>query len=597
MNLRTAVFSGGVVAALALGLFGSLVAVTVRAAEPAATELALSPGGLAIDAVDGALPPPALVPSTLEVAAGNPALFGPRVKNVILLIGDGMGPQQVGLLSQYARHGSRSTAPNRTSAIEQLMNAGTVGVVMNDPHGAIVVDSAAAATQLATGQYAGSEMIGVNYQGEPAETVVEIAKKLGKSAGLVTDTRVTHATPAAFAAHQRNRSMENEIAVDMLANQVDVMLGGGLRNWVPEAINNRESTAHAALLQMTGGVYRATSKRKDNRNLLLEARGEYALVFDRFALERVKSGRVLGLFADSEMNDALCERAEINSHGRIQPTLVEITDKALELLSANSDGFFLMVEGGQIDWAGHNNDAGTLLHELLRFDAAVRRVLEWAADRDDTLVLVTADHETGSFGFSYSGRPLPEPRRLPGSAFSSSDLFEPNFNYAAHEVLDRLYDQTKSFFTIVALEFDELPPAEQTPEKLMEMVNAASAVKITLEDAAEVLNRAPNRNYVAGHPYLNLPTVPAIRDFEAFYVYGDNSRMNLLGRKMAAAQSVVWGTGTHTSTPVLVGAWGPEAATAAFSGVMHQTDLGQRMIELVRTGVIASPVDAARKPK
>ena len=97
----------------------------------------------------------------------------------------------------------------------------------------MVVDSAAAATQLATGQFAGSEMIGINYRGERVETIVEAAHRVGKSAGLVTDTRITHATPAGFAAHQPNRNMENEIAVDMLGNRVEVMLGGGLRYWVP----------------------------------------------------------------------------------------------------------------------------------------------------------------------------------------------------------------------------------------------------------------------------------------------------------------------------------------------------------------------------
>ena len=87
----------------------------------------------------------------------------------------------------------------------------------------------------------------------------------------------------------------------------------------------------------------------------------------------------------------------------------------------------------------------------------------------------------------------------------------------------------------------------------------------------------------------------AVRDFEAFYVYGENLRMNLLGRKVAAGQNVVWGTGTHTSTPVLVASYGPEAAIRSFTGVMHQSDLGQRMIELVRAGATAGPVDAARR--
>ena len=500
------------------------------------------------------------------------------------MIGDGMGPQQVGLLTQYARLAPNSEVPNRLAAIEQVYREGVVSLVSNQPHGALVVDSAAAATQLATGQYAGSEMIGANYRGDRAENIVEIAHRVGKSAGLVTDTRITHATPAGFAAHQANRESENEIALDMLANHVDVLLGGGLRNWVPEAINNRESTAYAALMQMTGGAYPATSKRKDNRNLLLEARGDYQLAFDRRALAKVSNGRVLGLFADSELADALEERATRDDPKRTEPTHPEMVSKALELLNQNPQGFFMMVEGGQIDWAGHNNDAGVLLHELMDFDAAVRTVYEWTKGRDDTLLLVTADHETGSFGFSYAGRPLPAATRLSGNLFGQTP-FEPNFNYAPPELLDQIFAQKKSYYTMTA-EFDALPPKEQTAEKLVEIVNGASAFKITLDDAVTVLTRARNRNYVAGHPYMNTQTVPRIRDFEAFFVYGENLRMNLLGRVLAEQQHVTWAAGTHSSTPVVMGAFGPPTVTSRFNGMLHATDVGKRMIELISGGEV-----------
>ena len=146
------------------------------------------------------------------------------------------------------------------------------------------------------------------------------------------------------------------------------------------------------------------------------------------------------------------QAAKQNEATRHEPTLVEMSAKTIELLDQDPDGFFLMIEGGQIDWCGHNNDAGTMLHELLRFDAAVRLVLDWAKRRDDTLVLVTADHETGGFGFSYAGRPLPAPVTLEGAAFRDAK-FAPNFNYAPPELLDQLFAQKKSFFTMM-VEFD-----------------------------------------------------------------------------------------------------------------------------------------------
>lgn len=520
----------------------------------------------------------------------KPAAKPAGIRNVIIMIGDGMGPQQIGLLTQYARHAKGSTVPNRTAAIETLLNEGTVAIVNNQPHGVLVADSAAAATQLATGQLAGSEMIGANYLGQRVENIVEAAHRVGKSAGLVTDTRITHATPAGFAAHQANRESENEIALDYLDNKVDVLMGGGLRNWVPEGANDRNSPTYAALMQMTGGAYPATSRRRDNRNLLLEARGEYKLAFDRETLAKVTDGKLIGIFADSELNDALEDAATAANPQRTEPTHVEMVGKALELLDKNPKGFFLMVEGGQIDWAGHNNDAGVLLHELLDFDAAVRLVYEWAKHRDDTLLIVTADHETGSFGFSYAGRPIPEATKLEGDLFADVP-FEPNFNYAPPELLDQIHSQKKSYFTMMS-EFDALPPKEQTAERLMQIVNDASAFKITLDDAVNVLARERNKNYVAGHPYMNTETVPKIDDFEPFYVYGENLRMNLLGRAMADQQHVTWGAGTHSSTPVVLGAFGPEHAAKRFGGMLHATDVGKRMIELITAETPAKSVTA-----
>ena len=525
-------------------------------------------------------------------APAKPAAKPAGIRNVIIMIGDGMGPQQVGMLTQYAKYAPGSTVPNRKAAIETVLSEGTVAIVNNQPHGALVADSAAAATQLATGQLAGSEMIGANYLGQRVENIVEAAHRVGKSAGLVTDTRITHATPAGFAAHQANRESENEIALDYLDNKVDVLMGGGIRNWVPEAVNDRNSPTYAALMQMTGGAYPATSRRRDNRNLLLEARGEYKLAFDREALAKVTDGKLIGIFADSELNDALEDAATAANPQRTEPTHVEMVGKALELLDKNPKGFFLMIEGGQIDWAGHNNDAGVLLHELLDFDAAVRLVYEWAKHRDDTLLIVTADHETGSFGFSYAGRPLPETTKLEGDLFEGIP-FEPNFNYAPPDLLDQLHAQKKSYFTIMA-EFDALPPKEQTAERLMAIVNDASAFKITLDDAVNVLTREKNKNYVAGHPYMNTETVPKIDDFEPFYVYGENLRMNLLGRAMAAQQHVTWGAGTHSSTPVVLGAFGPEHAAKRFGGMLHATDVGQRMIELITAEAPATKSMTAR---
>jgi alkaline phosphatase len=525
--------------------------------------------------------------TTLQTAATGVSPIAPSAKgergktrNVILFIGDGMGPQQLGLLFAYARYAPGSQVPKRVAAIEQMASDGELGMVRTEPHGVIVVDSAAAATQLATGKWAGSEMIGLDYEGNPAKTAVEVARDLGKGTGIVSDTRLTHATPGAFAAHQADRGMENEIALDMIASKTDVMLSGGLRHFVPQATNDTNSATYQSIVQLVGGAYEPYSRRMDNRNLLLEARHDgYQLVFDHKALADVQDGKVLGLFGNSEMLDALSENKALPKENRHEPTLVEMSEKSLELLSKNPNGFFLMIEGGQIDWGGHNNDAGVMLHELLQLDDAVRKVLAWARERDDTLVLVTADHETGSFGFSYSGRDIPEPRPLSGRAFKDRK-FIPNFSYAPHELLENLAAQKSSFFEIFT-KFDALPANLKTAETLETMVNEAVApYSITLEDATKILTRTPNRNYKKGHPYLGTRTVPLMPDQQDFFVYGENLRFNRLGHILGGQQHVVWGTGTHTNTPVAIISYGP--GSERFSGLMHATDVGQRIIEIVK---------------
>ena len=497
-----------------------------------------------------------------------------KAKNIILMIGDGMGPQQLSMLESYARLAPSSIYKDGLTAMTRLSNEGTIGLSMTYPDGAMVVDSASSATQLATGQLSPSEAIGLDKEGNPAETVLEKAKAMGKATGLVSDTRLTHATPASFAAHQPHRSMENKIAENMLATDVDVMLSGGIRYWIPKSVNEKGDT-YKQVVDLTGGHVRVKSKRKDEKNLLLDAQeAGYSLAFSRNQLEQIKDGKVLGLFAYSGMMDGIAYTQTKDSKARTQPTLKEMTVKALDILSKDDDGFFLMVEGGQIDWAAHSNDAATMLHELLKFDEAVGAVYEWASERDDTLVVVTADHETGSFGFSYSAANLPKAQKLPGSGFAKRD-YKPNFNFGAPEILDNLYNQTASFYGIMG-KFRKLPKDQQTPANFSTVVADTGPFTITEKQAERILQRGPNPFLTEGHKYLSSKTLPRITDFRAFFVYGDDIHLNLLARELAQQQNVVWGTGTHTSTPVTVMSYGPGAD--AFNGMNHHTDIGQKLI-------------------
>jgi alkaline phosphatase len=504
-----------------------------------------------------------------------------KVKNVIMIIGDGMGPQQVGLLLSYARQAPHSVIASRITALDRMMEQGRLGISMTYTADTLVTDSAASATQLATGKFAGAEMLGLDKDGNPQENIIEKARRMGKSTGLVSDTRITHATPAAFAAHQTHRSQENSIPEDLLATGADVMLSGGLSYWLPEQANDKNSALHRQLMHMTGNSMEIKSSRKDAKNLLTAAEQQgYALAFNKAQLQQA-SGKTLGLFADSGMANGIVETQNRGDAQRVQPTLKEMSEQALEILSRNERGFFLMIESGQIDWAAHRNDTGLLLHEMLRFNDTLNAVLDWVENRQDTLVIVTADHETGGFGFSYSGVDIPKAHSLPGAAFSEGKLFQPNFNFGDPSVLDKIYAQQLSYHDIFS-QFDRLPRDQQTPLKLTELVNRYTEFKITEAQALKILATEANPLYRAGHISLGEKTVPKMEVNGAFFVYQKENRENLLAQAVSASQQVVWATGTHTSTPVFVFVKGEEQAMRPFAKILHHTRLGQLAIDALQ---------------
>jgi len=526
----------------------------------------------------------------IDVSAEN-VVQDSKVNNVILMIGDGMGPQQVGLLEEFARRAKHSTYNNKgnQTALTKLAEAGRVGLSLTAPYGYdghLVVDSACSATQLATGVAAGSEMIGLDENGNRVQTILEKAKAQGKATGLVSDTRITHATPAAFAAHQAHRSFENEIAEELIeSGNVDVLLSGGARHFLPNDIKSDTSAQQLMKdLGATNALYKS-SKRKDQRNLIMEAKNQYGynIAFNQQQLSQVNGGKILGLFANSAMENGIAYSACNKVADCSQPSLRDMTLSALEILSNNEQGFFLMIEGGQIDWAGHVNDAGWMLHELLKFDEAVNAVYEWVKDRKDTLVVVTADHETGGFGFSYSRKNVPSAKTLTGSGMAGQQ-YKPNFNFGALNTLDRLYQQEGTFYDMMRLVSNDGSFVNTKAEQWYTAINQYSDFKVSLAQSLEISKREPNEYHQENHSYLSAAEFPKINDFKAFYVYGDDLHGNLIGRALSAEQNVVWGTGTHTASPVPVYVFGPPSITKQFSTMQHHTGIAQKMMKALLQG-------------
>jgi alkaline phosphatase len=243
-----------------------------------------------------------------------------------------------------------------------------------------VTDSASASTALYSGYKANNGVIGILPDGRKVFTIGHAAKKAGLSVGVVTTTRLTHATPAALYSHSAHRDDENFIAEQVSQFEPDVAMGGGIGNFVPRSQEG--------------------SKRKDDKNLIEVMKGKgYKYVTtgsDLKTLEPAVTGKLLGLFATSHMAYEL-DRLNVPELAN-QPDLAAMTKAALSVLERNPRGFFVMVEGGRIDHACHSHDIKASIYDTLALDAAVKVVLEYQKTHPDVLVLVTADHETGGLG-------------------------------------------------------------------------------------------------------------------------------------------------------------------------------------------------------
>lgn len=284
-------------------------------------------------------------------------------KNIILVIGDGMGPVQriAGDLFDRPAEGLR------------MDDFPIKGLLKTNNSAGEITDSAAGATAYSAGIKTLNGRLAFDVEGKPVETILEYVRARGKAVGLVTTTPLGHATPAAFASHIKSREDYFEIARQFILEQeVNVLLGGGEEHFYPRGKN---------------GTYPGPSKRADKLDLVEEAKARgFEFVDTSAALGAFQpdgAKKLLGLFGDFGMNRPY------------DPSLELMARKAVETLSLDPEGFFLMVEGGQIDWAGHSNESENLLHDMVSLDRTVEYLKKWAAGREDTLIIVTADHETG----------------------------------------------------------------------------------------------------------------------------------------------------------------------------------------------------------
>jgi alkaline phosphatase len=304
---------------------------------------------------------------------------GPTVKNVILLIGDGMGPRHVEL-TRLCLGGSELAMEEMDETEPSYMT--TYSLDPDDQTTHKITDSAAAGTAIATGCKTYNHAISVDFDKNDLETVLERAEAVGKATGVITDVWIEDATPAVFASHVEDRGMYNEIAVQLAYSDVTVLMGAGRGAFLPMGVDS------------CGG------HRTDGRNLIEEMENMgYIYVDSAKELENADinlddGDKLLGFFGGFSAMAYDLDRQHDEDVG--EPTLAEMTEKAIEVLSQDEDGFFLMVEGGILDWCSHDRDVAAVVTETATFDEAVEVAWDFAVEDGETLVVVTADHECGT---------------------------------------------------------------------------------------------------------------------------------------------------------------------------------------------------------
>jgi alkaline phosphatase len=355
-----------------------------------------------------------------------------KAKNIILLIGDGMS------ISQISSYRLLKGGPNERLSVDKFPIS---GIVLTHSENAIVTDSASSATAFSTGRKTNTGALGLDKDNKVLENLTERIHEYGYVSSLISTSEITHATPAAFASHVDLRWKTDEISKHMIESNVMTILGGGRHFFLPEEM---------------GG------KRDDGLDLLQEVKSEHTLLTQKQELsdfDLYNRNKVIGLFADEHLRDI--EKPENHSFEPSSSEMLDFAiDRSLSFQERGCKGFFIMVEGSQVDWAGHANNLDYLKKEMQDFDEVVQSALDYAKQNQDTLVIVTADHETGGlliepaapadytapevkFSFntgigygSHTGVPVPVYAYGPGSENFTGTLDNTDVYYAMVEALD-----------------------------------------------------------------------------------------------------------------------------------------------------------------
>jgi alkaline phosphatase len=467
---------------------------------------------------------------------------------VFYFIGDGLGPSQ----RQAAEYYYKMETGDKNAKL--TMNSFPVAaLVTTHSNNTLITDSAAGGTALASGIKTINGMIGKLPDGTNVPTLTEAAIKQGYATGIVTTTRLTHATPAAFTAHNVSRNNANAIAVDQLNSNVDFFAGGGYRYFV--AKNNPEGLK---------------SKRKDDRNLVKEFKGKGYTTFigddarDAFRnYDPQKGDKVMAALAYSHIPYEVARRNSELTKNKIL-SLAEMTEKAVTMLDKQEKPFFIMVEGGRIDHACHAHDATSAILDTIAFDEAIRVAYEFYKKHpEETLIVTAADHETGGIGLGISmdkyGYFL-KLKELGNVTVSAED----NLNKKYNKMVKKIADVSKRHNTFIAYAEAKWGLTDRTAAEDKELRGS-----MVTQDNNQALS--PEEKTLYGYAYT--PTMVAVT--------------NIISQRAR----ISWTSFVHTGTVIPASAIGFKSEL--FAGFIDNTDIPKTFAKIMNANLSATGMAAS----
>ena len=440
------------------------------------------------------------------------------VKYVFLFIGDGLSFPQIQMAEEFVRK-----TENRGLFINNEMPYHTANTTHST--NAFIADSAAAGTAIATGIKTSNGRIALAPNGDRLETIAEVAQKSGRKVGIISSVTINHATPAAFYAHNVSRSNYYEIGLDLVSSNFDYFGGGGI-----DRHNDTGAERHR------GSIY----------DFAKEADYTVCRTEEEIRALRPGVGKVIALGSSAALPYALDSPDGLR--------LTDYTKQAIELLD-NPNGFFIMVEGGKIDWACHSNDGAAALFDIIEFDESVKIAVEFAQKHpNDILIVVTGDHETGALMLRNPGASQLQVQLL-ASQKASYDIFSGTARRLIRDGgADMMFAQIKPFITeTTGLVFSETEQWQPGNLILTEREVRTLEADFAVSKAAIRADQSEGRDAFA------------------------RTMLRLVNNK----SGLYWGSGDHSALPVRTSAWGNQAEQV-IRGLREDIDIGKRLKQAVR---------------